>query len=420
MNTGSLSRRNMVARYLNSEPGRLAFILMLPDGEQDAVVLGVDLSVGSERKGCVGGSQRLVQEDPAYQAAALPEHIQAAVFAVGINISGQVDRRRVNAPFKAVVVRGVGGGVLELPVDIHVGVELGDVVGTFGGRYADLLRYFDSLDGETIIGSVIMVVLDDDRVGAVVRVNRRRGIPPEMIGGHENPVGIEVEEVTPLEVIYVIGAVNDSAVGSHYGRGGGLIDDAPGRLVIGGGIYAEVRAVAAGIRLRRVRRRDRNQHAAAIVQMASQRGSPLQRQVGVECHDVGIPAREGIVRHGNRIDGSIRRNRGSDVYAGTLGKAGDRSRRGCRTGRPRQLFGIESGKAHRGRRRIEDQVFVTDFIDGSRARDLYQPGIWNVYSVGAVEVRAERPRIICGGIIGNVQLQDVVVDVPLGVHGDGR
>src|SRR6516162_7666476 len=207
MNTDSLSCRNMVARYLISEPGRLAFILMLPDGEQDAVVLGVDLSVGSERKGCVGGSQRLVQEDPAYQAAALPEHIQAAVFAVGIDISGQVDRRRVDAPFKAVVVRGVGGGVLELPLDIHVGVELGDVVRALGCRYADLLRYFDSLDGVTIIGSVIMVVLNDDRVRAVVRVDRGRGVPPEMIGVHEVPVGIEVEQVTTLEVINVIGAV---------------------------------------------------------------------------------------------------------------------------------------------------------------------------------------------------------------------
>src|SRR5262245_15714508 len=110
-----------------------------------AVVEGVDPAARVERDRGVGSAERLVEEGLGLEHAALADLVDVAVLGVGVHVAARVDRRGVDAPLEAVLVglavgggigalkgpvglprAGLGGGVLERPLDLEVLGQLGE------------------------------------------------------------------------------------------------------------------------------------------------------------------------------------------------------------------------------------------------------------------------------------------------------
>src|SRR5258708_4242690 len=105
-------------------------------------VLRVEPSVRANRDGCVARADGELEEDLLLNNSALSDGVEVAVFAVRVDRSTYIDRRRVHAPLETVrlvidachlPVRSAAAGlrvrVLELPLLLQIRVELRDEVG---------------------------------------------------------------------------------------------------------------------------------------------------------------------------------------------------------------------------------------------------------------------------------------------------
>ena len=108
-------------------------------------------------------------------SVALRNHVEVPIFAVRVNISVGIHRRHVDAPLKSIGVignaahRSVGVavatlsvGALEPPLDVHIGVELSDVVRTIGQELADRIVEV------AIEAGLVVIVFNDDGVSSIV------------------------------------------------------------------------------------------------------------------------------------------------------------------------------------------------------------------------------------------------------------
>src|SRR6266704_6011139 len=117
----------------------------LSDDEQSALVLRINLAVRSNGQRGVRRAQRQIEENVLLQCAALRDRVQIAIFTVGVDYSLLIHHRSVDTPLEADVLPlipgsignasngaiGIAGaalivGVLEFPLDIQIGVQLGD------------------------------------------------------------------------------------------------------------------------------------------------------------------------------------------------------------------------------------------------------------------------------------------------------
>src|SRR5258707_15760826 len=105
-------------------------------------VLRVQPAVGTDRDRRIAGAESQLQEVCVLEEAALGDRVKIAVLAVRVDRAGDVDGRRVDAPFEAVrllvdaedvAVRTAAGRrrirALELPFLLQSRIELRDVVG---------------------------------------------------------------------------------------------------------------------------------------------------------------------------------------------------------------------------------------------------------------------------------------------------
>src|SRR5262249_35493200 len=187
------------------------------------------------------------------------------------------------------------------------------------------------------------------------------------------------------------------------------------RWLVGIGIDAKmvrvVRAKAALAFLNRLSGgRDRNRDSTAVAITVAQRGGPLECQVGINRHEVAVPAVE--VSTADRVDGPVWRDRRSHVQTDALDAAGTRGRQEVwivRTGRvqspggggtrPGQLVVVES--AHAGGRgvRRREQVLIRDRKAIALGGHLDEPAVNGEQSVG-------------------IELNRVVEDVSGAIHRD--
>src|SRR5262249_14755041 len=119
----------------------------------------------------------------------------------------------------------LGVGVLELPPDIQVLVELGDVVGALASLWAGRI--------EADVRSRIVIVLEDDRVvmltvPCAAVEDRGRAVPAKIIGSLEVALAAELEEVTSEDMVVAEAAIEDAAVGRDHRSGRRLIRDPAG------------------------------------------------------------------------------------------------------------------------------------------------------------------------------------------------
>ena len=102
-----------------------------------AIVLRIDPAVVVQRGRSISGANGELLEDVLNQDTSLPDGVEIAILAVGIDSAICVHHGRIDAPFKAVRMVGnagqtavsiagaaLGVGVLEAPLNVEVGVEL--------------------------------------------------------------------------------------------------------------------------------------------------------------------------------------------------------------------------------------------------------------------------------------------------------
>ena len=147
-----------------------------------------------------------------------------------------------------------------------------------------------------------MVVLRDDGVGAVVRVDRRRIVPAEGVGGQELPAGAELHQVALKIGVEGEGAVEDAAVRQHHRHGGRVVEHEAGAAPVLPRVDAGVSAGAAAAG----RAVGRQSDVAAVGEPVGERGGPLRRQIGVDGDE--IPLEKVEVRDGDDVDGAVRRD----------------------------------------------------------------------------------------------------------------
>jgi hypothetical protein len=70
-----------------------------------------------------------------------------------------------------------------------------------------------------------VVVLDDDRIRPIVRVDRRRRIPTEIEGAEKTSVRVKLKKVATGTVVVRVRAEQDAAIGKNRGRGRTLVND---------------------------------------------------------------------------------------------------------------------------------------------------------------------------------------------------
>src|ERR1700680_2629497 len=140
----------------------------LTNYEKYSVILGVYPAIRPERQRRVSRTERQLEEQLRLQLSALLDHIHVAVFTVDVNHAVRVNSRRVDAPLVTVGMLLIDGRVLEAPLGLKIGADLGHFVRSWRKRLAN------GIVGEVAIeSSRIMIILDDDRVGAIVRIYRR-------------------------------------------------------------------------------------------------------------------------------------------------------------------------------------------------------------------------------------------------------
>src|SRR6476619_6074245 len=86
-------------------------------------------------------------------------------------------------------------GALKLPLDVHVGIELRDVVRTIGKRRTD--RAVEV----AIEPGLVMIVFDDDGVRAIVLPHAGSRIPTEAVGALEISRRVEFEQMSASAVV---------------------------------------------------------------------------------------------------------------------------------------------------------------------------------------------------------------------------
>src|SRR5260370_585896 len=219
---------------------------LFADDEQPAVVLRVDPPFGIHRGRRIGGADGELLEDALQEDAALPNGIEVAVFAVGIDHAISVHDSGVHAPLEAVgmvrlatqrAVRVPGAalrvGVLETPLDVQIGIELGHKERLRAQRLggASLWAPVRIVTIASKSRSGVVIVLENYRVRAVVGKDGRCVVPAEGEGVEKISVGAEMEHVSLGEVIARVGAKEDAAIGRDGGRGGRIIQHAGRRRV---------------------------------------------------------------------------------------------------------------------------------------------------------------------------------------------
>src|SRR5262249_40585295 len=129
----------------------------------------------------------------------------------------------------------LGVGVLELPADIQVLVELRDVVGPLAPLRAGWI--------ETDVRSGVVVVLEDDgvlvfSVAHAAVDDCRCAVPAEVKGSLELSVAAELEEVAPEDMIIAKAPVKDAPFGRNHRSRRRLISDPAGGEITRQGIDA--------------------------------------------------------------------------------------------------------------------------------------------------------------------------------------
>src|SRR5580765_4017551 len=105
------------------------------------IVLGVNPSIAVNGSGSISRANGELLEDVLNQDAALPDSVEVAVFAIGINHAVRIHHCSVHAPFKAVRIgslaadgpiriasAALGVGVLEGPLGVEVGIKLSNKI----------------------------------------------------------------------------------------------------------------------------------------------------------------------------------------------------------------------------------------------------------------------------------------------------
>src|SRR5215831_7358685 len=236
---GTTARR--IRKRIPASTAREGYTL-LADHEQRSFVLRIDLPVWADRKRRVRRAESLIEEDVRPQRPTLIDRVQIAVFAVGIHDAVDVDHWSIDAPLEPDVRPLSAGGVwnagervvrvsraalvvrvLELPLDVQAGIELGDEERTVLPRRTDRV---DVAVRPELRTAAVLVVLDDDRVRRAMLVDGRRGIPAEGIRAEELSVRVELQQVAAAEVVARVGAVEQAAIRSHCYRRGRIVEHA--------------------------------------------------------------------------------------------------------------------------------------------------------------------------------------------------
>ena len=173
-----------------------------------AGILRVDLAISSQGSGSICGAKRELLEDLLLQRAALIDRKQIAIFAIGKDDSIRINHWSVDAPLEAermiryarygavrISPAALSVGVLEAPLDIHQTVRAGRAELSHKVLFRGTRR-----SGVTICGaqggigtidirreSVVMVILGDDRVRPIMRVDCSSDVPSEIEVGQELP-----------------------------------------------------------------------------------------------------------------------------------------------------------------------------------------------------------------------------------------
>src|SRR5271156_737607 len=206
------ANRNATARCRAEARRYEGKTLLVSDDEESAVVLGVDLAVGADGDGGVGGADGGVEEhlsggDGEDSGIGLGQFVNVTVLAVDVDVAEHVDGGHVDAPFVAVGMIGIDGGALELPFDIETRVELGDVIRAVGRRRADRA-------GSVAIGcGGVMVVFNYDGESVVVNPDSGRGVPAEIVGTDIISQRVEAEKMAAREIVIIERAEHDGSVG---------------------------------------------------------------------------------------------------------------------------------------------------------------------------------------------------------------
>src|SRR5580658_6857632 len=167
-----------------------------------------------------------------------------------------------------------------------------------------------------------MVVLSHRGPSAVVRVNRRRGVPAESESAQIIAAGIEVHQVALGIVVTIPRAKQDGAIGRYRGRCRRIVYDAAIARLICQRIDAQQSAGAASARSAVGRKPASIGHrnAATIVETVAQRGNPLQAEIGIQRYQEGIAVVE--VRAADSVNGPVGSDRWRYVQPGALATAG--------------------------------------------------------------------------------------------------
>src|ERR1700730_2340325 len=139
---------------------------------------------------------------------------------------------------------GVNGGALKLPFDVEIRIELGDEIRS--GRSGTANRV---VPATAVSSGRKEVVFDQDREGAIVRINARRGIPSESVGADITSQRAESEKMSAAEIVIIRRAHDDGAVRQYCGGGGRLVRYQAGTWSIGSGIDSGGSTESAGTHL---------------------------------------------------------------------------------------------------------------------------------------------------------------------------
>src|ERR1700735_1296171 len=186
---------------------------LIADDEELAVVLSVELAVGADGDGGVGGADGRVEEHFSAgvgedSGVSLGEFGHVTVLAVDVHVAERVDRGHVDAPLETVGMMAVDGGALELPLDVEIGVELSDVI-----RAGESRCVADRAAAAAIGCGRVMIVFDHDGKSVVVNPNAGSGIPPEVVGADVVSQRIEAEKMASRKIVIIQRAKNHGAVG---------------------------------------------------------------------------------------------------------------------------------------------------------------------------------------------------------------
>src|SRR5438034_6245960 len=154
-------------------------------------------------------------EDLLLECAALVDGEEITILAVSIDDAVSINSRRIDAPFERVgMVRNacyrpvwiasaaLRVGVLELPLDREVRTKL---------RYEKFLRTrrvrggpicrTERRDVAVRPKAAVVVVLDDDGVGGVVRIDRNRAVPAKVVRAQVGAIRGEVHQMSLCVVV---------------------------------------------------------------------------------------------------------------------------------------------------------------------------------------------------------------------------